>query len=164
MSHMAILSLCVTSIQDLEAACKMCGLVLETRTEWRWVGRWFNDYSAKDAAFHFGIKPEEYGKCAEYVITIPGNNTCYEIGVVPRRDGKEGYLLAYDFIGGGRGMDEHIGGKDGKKLEHAYTVAKAMRKFGGQNFKVARITEYDAKTQTTLIVMSRPKVTSAKGA
>lgn len=101
MSHMAAIELHVTDIDDLEAACNVLGLQLDRgRSNWRWFGSWENDYHASDAAYlAAGINPKEYGKCADHVITIPGDKYCYEIGVVRRRDGKPGWVLVYDFWG-----------------------------------------------------------------
>lgn len=113
MSHMAAVDLHVKNLQDLQQACEMLGLQLNlNQTNWRWFNSWVDDYNREDAAYKAAmIKPEEYGKCAEHVITIPGNNECYEIGVVRRRDGLPGWVLVYDFWGNkGRMMAEKIEG------------------------------------------------------
>jgi hypothetical protein len=108
---MAAISLHVTDIDDLEQACKVLGLRLDRdRSTWRWFGSWVDDYHKGDAAYlSAGIKPAEYGKCADHVITIPGDDTCYEIGVVRRRDGQPGWVLIYDFWGSeGQRMADRI--------------------------------------------------------
>ncbi len=61
------------------------------------------------------------------MITIPGNNTCYEIGVVRRRDGLPGYILLYDFYAGGHGMTAMVGTERCSKLKKAYSTQVTMK-------------------------------------
>lgn len=162
MSHMAAIELQITDLECLEEACKNLGLQLNrNQSQWRWYGRWMNDYSADDAAYKAaGIKPEEYGNCAEHVITIPGSNSCYEIGVVKRRDGQPGWVLLYDFFAGGYGMSEKIDGvrKDGTPkryglLEQAYAISKSAKQLRKEGFKV-KIKQEGKQMQC---VATRPK-------
>lgn len=164
MSHMAAIDLYVTDLFALELACESLGVQLnKNQTNWRWYGDWVDDYHAKEAAYRFGIDPSEYGKCAEHVITIPGNNQCYEIGVVRRRDGKPGWMLVYDFYGEyGRMMTEKIQGKDpstGKidnagllKQAYAAGVAGARLKKHFPNVKLMHLKNGHFQT-----VATRPK-------
>jgi len=173
MSHMAAIELHVTDIDDLETACQALGLRLDRgRSTWRWFGSWVNDYHAADAAYlAAGIDPKEYGKCADHVITIPGDNTCYEIGVVRRRDGKPGWVLLYDFWGSsGSRMaakiqaSEQIADPKTKKtqtvtdraglLKQAYEAAFTQRRMKAKGFD-ARIVKKD--NRHIQCVCRRPK-------
>ena len=153
MSHVAVIDLHVTDLDALTKGCKMLGLTIEKRSHWRWFGSWVDDYHATEAAYNFGINPSEYGKCAEYVITIPGDNHCYEIGVVPRPDGN-GWMLVYDFFSGGHGMGEKVGGQKCGKLKQAYAANVSVKKVNqkkGFNYKV-----HQKKNGHVQIVARRP--------
>ena len=129
MSHMAGIDIDIVGdhcIPALSITAEALGLKLEKRSNFRWYGRWMNDYHAEQAAYNFGIKPEEYGRCAEYVITDPNNPGCYEVGVVRRRDGKPGFILLYDFFSGGHGMTEKLGGATYGKLKQVYTAVSSQ--------------------------------------
>jgi len=138
MSHMAAIALHVTDLSALKEAVEALGLQIKKAQTWKWFGSWQNDYHATEAAFNFGIKPNEYGKCAEYVISIPGNSHAYEVGVVRRRDGKPGWVLVYDFWAGGQGMSEKISGptKPAGLLVQAYTIAESAKTLRAEGHKV----------------------------
>lgn len=139
MSHVAVIDLHIAEneLDMLDQACNMLGLRLDrNRKQWRWYGHWVNDYHASEAAYHHGIKPEEYGNCAEHVITIPGNNTAYEIGVVRRRDGKPGFMLLYDFWGGGQGMSAKVGNQNCNKLKQMFTACVSANELKQKGFNV----------------------------
>jgi hypothetical protein len=59
----------------------------------------------------------------------------YEIGVVPRRDGKPGWLLLWDFFAGGFGLRGAIGDGAGK-LKQAVATAASIRVMKQQGFRV----------------------------
>lgn len=143
MSHMAIVEDChITDIEALSAACQELGLQLNLgQKNWRWYGKWMNDYHGDAAGYKHGVKPEEYGKCADHVITIPGNNRCYEIGVIKRRDGQPGYMLLYDFYSGGYGMSEKVGGPECKNLQKMYKLQAALRPLKSKGFTNYKITQ-----------------------
>jgi hypothetical protein len=148
MSHMAAIDLEVTDLAALKAAAEYLGLTfMEGQTTWRWFGRWMRDYNDQDAAFVQGIKPEEYGKCADHVLTIAGNKSAYEVGVVRRRDGKPGWILLYDFWGPGQALVNLLQGvdKDGKydrvgKLKQAYVACKSRPQLEAKGFDCRIIT------------------------
>ena len=148
MSHMAVIDLEVRDLRALKAAAEYLGLTfVEGQKEWRWYGRWVGDYSNPDAAFLQGIPPEEYGKCADHVLTIAGNETAYEVGVVRRRDGKPGWILLYDFWGPGKALVDLLQGvdKDGKydrvgKLKQAYVACMSKPQMEADGYDCRIIT------------------------
>lgn len=130
MSHVAQVEIEVKDLDALKTACKRLGLTfVEGQKTYAWYGRWVNDYDAENAAYRYGIPPEDYGKC-EHAITAP--SAAYEIGVVRRRDGKPGYALIYDNWNRGGGLEAYIG-RDAKHLVNAYAeeiVVKQLRRQG----------------------------------
>lgn len=121
MSHTVEIELFINDLDALEEAAKIIGaeLVRDQKT--------FHSYNN--------------GTC-EHAIRLPGNKQAYEVGVVARRDGKPGYTLMTDFFVGGYGMEDVIG-KGGKKLEQAYTVAKACKHYRRKGYAVRTETKAD---------------------
>jgi hypothetical protein len=79
MSHVAVgapvinpAEFCVGGL-DYEAtklALEALGGTLEVvlnQPNFQWVGKWFNDYHAQDAAYKHGIDPKDYGKCVHVI-------------------------------------------------------------------------------------------------
>ena len=115
----------------LGEACAELGLELRLgQKTYRWWGRSVGDYPLP-----VGFKESDLGKC-EHAIAIRGNNDAYEIGVVPRRDGRPGYTLLWDFYAGGRGMEAKVG-KDACKLKQAYSAAVATRHYRKLGYRVS---------------------------
>jgi hypothetical protein len=136
MSHMAAIDLEIRDLDALKEACQHLGLTLVLgQTTWKWWGSWVNDFHAKEAAFHFGIKPDEYGRCADHVLKVVGDEGAYEVGVVRRRDGKPGWILVYDFYGSaGEKVTKLLQGVDEKgqfdragKLKQYYAACVAAK-------------------------------------
>lgn len=126
MSHVAKVNIEVKSLDALRKAAKNLGLEWkENQTTYKWYGKWVNDYGKEDAAYHHGIKPEDYGKNAVHAISVPGNDSAYEIGVVRRTDSDgnplEGYTLVWDFFANGYGMMDYVGDKGCGKLVAQYS-------------------------------------------
>ena len=116
MSHVARIDMEIKDLTALKAAAKLLGMeFLEGQTTYRWYGRHVGDYSLPE-----GFKASDLGKC-EHAIGIPNDKKAYEIGVVKRRDGKEGYTLLWDFWAGGYGLEAKVG-KDGNKLKEIAKV------------------------------------------
>lgn len=142
MSHVATMKTVIYDLSCLEKACADLGLkfVWDQHTH-RWYGRWMNDYSESDAAYLNGVTPDMYGKCL-HAITIPGNKTCYEVGVVKNPQG-DGYLLLFDFWSGGLGMGEKVGGKDMGKLLAHYAKYVQIQEAQAQGYGVSeKVDEY----------------------
>lgn len=130
MSHVATVDIHITSLADLRVACNRLGLeLIEGQTTYRWFGRHVGDYPVPE-----GFTPADLGRC-EHAIRIPGNADAYEVGVVPRRDGKPGWTLLWDFWAGGCGLQDKIG-KEAGLLKQAYAIAAATRQARLQGFNV----------------------------
>lgn len=152
MSHVAIMSTVVTNLDALEKAATACGLVfVRGKKTFKWFGRWMNDYSAQDAAYKHGIKPEDYGKC-DHAIEVPGNSKAYSIGVVKNPNG-DGYLLPVDFYMGGYGLQKHIGGpQDMNRLMNEYNRAVMQEVAESQGLMVEE-EEYDEATGEAVLYL-----------
>lgn len=132
MSHVVNLSVCINSLDALEAAAKSIGLELvRDQTSYRWFGRSVGDYPIPE-----GFTAADMGKC-EHALRIPGRPGAYEIGVVRRRDGKPGYLLQWDFWNGGYGL-EKVAGKDCRNLTTAYNKEVIRRRALAQGKRVLK--------------------------
>lgn len=101
----------------------------EGKTQYKWYGRHVGDYPLPA-----GFAKEDLGKC-EHAIGVPGNPNAYEIGVVKRRDGKQGFALCWDFFQGGYGL-EALAGANCNALRQAYTIEAAKRAAQKQGFRV----------------------------
>ena len=131
MSHVAQVELQIMDLDALGEACTELGLELRLgQKQFRWWGRSVGDYALPE-----GFKASELGKC-EHAISIPDDNKAYEIGVVPRRDGKPGYALLWDFFAGGYGMEAKVG-KDACKLKQAYSAAVATKHYRRLGYRVS---------------------------
>lgn len=130
MSHVATIELEIKDLDALETAACELGLVLvRGQKTYKWYGHSVGDYPLPK-----GFTSTDLGKC-EHVIRIPDNAHAYEIGVCPRRDGKAGYILQWDFYAGGYGMVSRVG--DGaQKLKQAYASQVALKAARAQGFRV----------------------------
>ena len=129
----------------LKEAAKLLGMeFLEGQTTYRWYGRHVGDYSLPE-----GFKASDLGKC-EHAIGIPNDKKAYEIGVVKRRDGKEGYTLLWDFWAGGYGLEAKVG-KDGNKLKQSYAEIVAANALKKKGFKVQRKVNDQGKVVLTAV-------------
>lgn len=131
MSHVTTVECQIKDLDALEKACAAIGLELvRGQQTYHWYGRHVGDYPVPE-----GFKANELGNC-EHAIRVKspaqGHRKPYEIGVVKRRDGKEGYTLLFDFWAGGYGL-EAVAGTGCKNLTQQYGVevaSKALRKQG----------------------------------
>lgn len=91
---------------------------------YRWVGQWYNDYHAEDAAYKQGVKVKDYGKC-EHVIRFRDDPDAAEIGLVRLPNG----MLApvFDtYASRGHELEEIVGGYGAPRLTHQFAVAKVI--------------------------------------
>lgn len=110
-------------------------VVLGQKT-FKWVGEWYNDYHAQDAAYKAGIDPKDYGKC-EHVIRFKRDmhqdevwaahpdRAPNEIGLVRLPNG----MLApvFDFYGNrGGDLKRIMGGPAAPKLTQLVTQYKVV--------------------------------------
>lgn len=151
MSHVAKVDIIIQDLESLEKAAQECGLVFKwNQKTYKWYGRWMNDYNSDDAAYNHGIDPKDYGKC-DHAMGVPNNPGAYEVGVVKNPHG-DGYVLIWDFFGGGYGLQQHLGGShDCNKLMDAYCKQVILKQAVEQGFSVGDTeTEEDGTIVMTL--------------
>ena len=136
MSHVAEVTLQVTDLDALDAACKRIGLELvRGQKNYKWYGRWLNDWSDSErAAALKGRDPNTFGHC-EHAVRIPGDPNAYEIGLCPRLDGKPGFDLVYDQYGHGGAALHKVGGKDLSELKDQYAASVTQRHLSRQGYR-----------------------------
>jgi len=117
MSHVAKIEIEMKDLEAMKLACKRLGGTFKKQSTYEWFGRSVGDYPLPD-----GFAAEDLGKC-EYAMRFPGAS--YEIGLVPRRDGRPGYTLLWDHWQSG-GLERVLGAKAGK-LVQAYGIEAAKR-------------------------------------
>lgn len=134
MSHVCSISIQILDLDCLKKACKALGLEFrEGQRNYKWFGKWVNDYNAPEAAVTQGFDPQTFGQ-SEHAIGIADNDTAYEVGVVKAKDGK-GYSLLYDNFCRGYGLEEVIG-KGACKLRQQYALEVAKKRMRKQGFRV----------------------------
>lgn len=137
MSHVAKIEMEIKDLGCLAKAAEHLGLVfMQDQKTYKWWGHSVGDYPLPQ-----GFTENELGKC-EHALRVRDNHQAYEVGVVLRRDGKQGYTLLWDFYGGGYGLQEKIG-KDGSKLKQEYAVQVAMKHARQQGYTVSRQLKQD---------------------
>jgi len=130
MSHVVAIEVQIKSLDDLAKAAVDLGAELVRRQKThKWYGKWVNDYSAEDAAYKHGIKPEDYGKC-DHAIKHGGCD--YEIGVVDNHDGT--FKLIADEWHTGRLIAKF--GKGLCNLVQRYSVHRTTSKMKSMGFAV----------------------------
>lgn len=118
MSHVTTLNLNITDLEALDAACKTLGLEL-VRGQTK-----FHTYFTQD------------GSC-EHAIRIPNDKRAYEIGLITRRDGQQGYQMLWDTYAGGYGMVAKVG--DGMStLKKNYAAKVSAKYIQKQGFRVTQ--------------------------
>ena len=121
MSHVVSIQAEVRDLEALKVAAARLGLEFnEGQRTHRWYGTSVGDYPLPT-----GFTVDDLGKC-EHAISVPGNHTAYEIGVVKRRDGVAGYELLYDLWQGGYGLVNHVG-RNCNKLVQEYSRETTRR-------------------------------------
>jgi len=75
--------------------------------------RWYGE-SVGDSPLPRGVAVSDLGKC-EHAVSIPGDKTVYEIGLVLLANGS--YQLHYDEFNGGYGLQAKVGRKAGLLLQ-----------------------------------------------
>jgi hypothetical protein len=132
MSHIATVDLHIKELSSLKRAVESLGLEFrENKQTYKWYGQSYGSVPA-------GFTKADLGKCI-HAIGIPGNNKSYEIGVVNRRDGKDGYMLMWDFWNRGYGIEDVVG-KDCGLLKQAYSVEVSVDELYRQGYRVERDT------------------------
>lgn len=160
MSHVALVELEVTSLDDLEQAARRIGLELvRGQQTYRayWTAESIQQLIAENGEERLrsfvpeGFSASEYGKC-EHAIRIADpsrQETSYEIGVARRRDGKPGWALLWDDMGSRHGLGELAGPGLGR-LKQSYALVAARRTALQQGFSVSERQQADGSVQLVL--------------
>jgi hypothetical protein len=147
MSHVVTMKTQIGDLDALREACKALGLTFhENQTTYRWYGRWVNDYHAEDAAYHHGVKPEDYGKCS-HAISAPG--ATYDIGVCKLANGN--YTLIYDNFSQGMGLERELGPRC-RKLKQEYGVQAAISQAEQQGLGWTKELDEDTGTVNIAVI------------
>jgi hypothetical protein len=135
------------SIKDLNAlktTCQKLGLEFkEDQQTYKWFGRHVGDYPLPK-----GFAKEDMGKCL-HAIGVKDAPNAYEVGVVKRRDGEEGYTLIFDFYAGGNGLLNAVG-KDCNKLVQHYTKEVTIQEAKDMGFYVEEKQQEDGTIELFL--------------
>ena len=104
MSHVTVIDMEIKDLECLRQAAADLGLEFrEGQTTFKWWGRNAGDYPLPE-----GFTAEDMGKC-DHALAVKGKPNAYQVGVVKRRDGKAGFVLMWDFYGGGQGLQDVVG-------------------------------------------------------
>ena len=138
MSHVTDVRLRIKDLDALSEACQQLGLQLHRGKEsYRWYGRWMDDFNDDIAAVTNGHDPNTFGQC-QHAISIQGDESSYEIGVLPAKDG-DGYDLLYDSFDG---KLEPLAGPKLSSLRKEYACAvatnRAKKTLGKRGWKTSR--------------------------
>lgn len=143
MSHVASVKAYVTDLDALAKCCEDLGLELVLgATEYKWYGRWVNDFRGAQAAVDNGHDPKNFGKCLHKIRRKDGQG--YEIGLVSRLDGEPGFEMIYDNWGAGGQAIEALAGERLTVLKKALSVEVTTRIMRRQGYRVVQ--SIDAKT------------------
>lgn len=145
MSHLAVKKTkpgepLIVDLNALKLAVARLGLMWEERAKFRWWESSVGDYPIPD-----GFKEEELGNNATIVVFIPpeiaekmaaknwNRGLPYELGVVADPFNPDCYVLMYDFMSGGFGLDEYIGApvydENGQVVQLAPLLMQQYRMF-----------------------------------
>jgi hypothetical protein len=138
MSHVVMIDLEIRDLDALAAAASKLGLdLVRGQTRYRWYGR-----SVGGSPLPEGFQASDLGKC-EHAIRVQGSSPqTYEIGVVRRRDGRQGYTLLWDFWNGGYGLQEKVG-ENADKLKQAYATEVSRRYWVRKGYRVTETRKED---------------------
>lgn len=145
MSHVTVQEAKVDNITDASVGAEACGMEVVKADRFKWFGQWVNDWHTKDAAVTQGYDPKTFGRC-EYVIRRKDRHpSAYEIGLIPRKDGK-GWDMMYDTYSTGGKLVEEKAGRKLAKLKEEIGVACAMRKLKAKGHKPIRTKDKQGRT------------------
>src|SRR5688572_5424194 len=140
MSHVTAIKTEIKDLNALATACQELGLELVSNQKtYKWYGRYVGD-----SALPEGFRKDELGRCEHAIRVKNAKGNTYEVGVVRRRDGREGYTLLYDYWQGGFGLIDKIG-NGAKTLTREYTLQAAMKKCRQKGMNVVRSTASNGK-------------------
>lgn len=140
MSHVTTCEVQIKDLAALEAAADKLGLdFVPDQKKYLWWGQFVGDYQDELIA-KLGIDPKDFGKC-EHVLRPRQPKNAYEVGVVRNPKG-EGYILMYDFYGGGGGLMKLIStdGKTPNRLVQGYAAEVSERQLRKAGYRISRKT------------------------
>lgn len=142
MSHVAEIEVEITDLDALDAACRRIGTLelVRGQTKYKWWGDSVGDYPLPE-----GFTKEDLGKC-DHAIRVKGNAQAYEVGVVRARNGKQGYVLHWDFYDGGYGLEKEVG-ENCNKLRQAYAIEVAKKAAVRQRMSVREVQQADGSVR-----------------
>ena len=146
MSHVVSIVVEYKDEGALKEALSILGLELRDKTTYNWYGKHVGDYPIPA-----GFTKQDLGKC-EFAFGVPGDEQAYELGVVRRRDGKEGFAFLFDFWGDeGAKLEKKIGPQgewlNGGKLKQAYTAATTERTLQAKGYYTSRVYSDDGSIE-----------------
>lgn len=134
MSHIATVEVRIVCLDALAIAAEACGLEL---VRGQTTYRWFGNVEAAGREYSDPARPDA-GKC-EHALRVKGDRNAYEIGVV-RAAGGDGYQLAWDAYGGGKGLMALVASEANRqgvgKLVQRYSLERARRELMGKGCRV----------------------------
>ena len=156
MSHIENVKTVITDLVAFEAACKRLGVEFRRDQQtYAWFGRSVGDWPVPP-----GLEVKDLGHCA-HAVHVPGVQ--YEVGLVPNKEGKVGYTLAYDFWGSeGAGLQRRFckqtsGGSNPKYsrgmevLLDTYSVEVLKRKAQQQGYRAIETLLPNGKIKLTVV-------------
>lgn len=154
MSHVVDCKLSIPDTPDsfavLQRVARRLGLGLRQDNRYRWFGRWVNDYSAQNAAMH-RFDPKQFGKNAKFVLSLQGDSTAYELGLVPDPDNPGNLVPIYDFYGiNGRALERVIG-KEAGLFSQAWQIERAKLQAEQMGHKVKETRLKDGTIELTVV-------------
>ena len=149
MSHVTTGKMCITNLDYAEiAAKKLGGKLVRGQTEFKWFGKWLNDWRDNERAVSRGIDPKTFGKCDHAIVMNDAIGADYEIGLVKRKDGK-GYDAIYDIWGPGKNLEKQFGvGLSALKTEIG--VITSMKTYGLKGYQVKETTNQQGQRQVMI--------------
>ena len=133
MSHVSNVELEVNDLDALrDAIAQTDGLTwCEGHQNYKWYGKWMNDFHGSVAAVDNGFDPSTFGQ-SEHVIRAEGIE--YEIGVVKNPDG-QGYRLLYDNYASGKQIAERYG-SGLETIKNSYAERVAVKQLQRKGYRV----------------------------
>lgn len=151
MSHVCSVAVEITDLDAFADACKeLGGEYLPEENNWRWYGKWLDDFAAKDAAYKNGIKPEVYGKADAGVAKFAGCD--WDVGLYKHPTKAGVFVPVFDTYADGHGLTKLLG-KRLETLKTEYAAAVARKTLRHQGWIVKRTV--DEKTGRLRLVCQK---------
>jgi hypothetical protein len=134
MSHIASVQLFVTDLDALEAVADRLGFdLVRGATNYQWYGRFMNDSQLAP-----GHDPKTFGTCEHKLRLKNAQSGDYEIGLVRRVDGGQGWELLYDNWSTYGARLHAKAGNNLSKLKDELAAEVSTRQLQKQGYRVRR--------------------------